>query len=425
MRGYDRSAVDQYTARVERDVARLVSERDKANAEIEILKTLVQQLRAEASELQGRPIQIDREALSDLGPMVTQMLTLAEKQAKTIVAHATQRAASREAEADKLLEDAREQVGRMTRDLETQLSLRRQTADKAHDERMAEAEANLAKVRQDVERIRAKADGDREQAEQAAKHLSEQNERQVERAKAEARALVDAAKNEAAKELAGKRAELEREIGERRTEAAQKIAALHAQAQLQADELHQQLAAQAAGHQKQMDILVEEINVQRQTLGELQADLTAADQRLAQSGQKQSSIDHEVAELQKRLSDVGQALETENQRLEQARKAGMAAEQHAREVRQRVQREAQRVAERAAAAVLAAAAIGAETGEFPQIEVEPTPDGNADAANGRPGGNGTPYPGGNGLPAQRGPRPGEGNGAPAGARDQRQPPPGN
>src|SRR5262245_58285232 len=122
LRGYDKSEVDKYTARVERDMARLAGERDRATAEVESLKNLVQQLRAEATELQGRPIQIDREALKDLGPMVEQMLTLAEKQAKTIVSHATQRAANREAEADRLLEEAREKAGQLTRDLETQLA---------------------------------------------------------------------------------------------------------------------------------------------------------------------------------------------------------------------------------------------------------------------------------------------------------------
>jgi chromosome segregation ATPase len=388
----------------------------------------VQQLRAEVAELQGRTIQIDRAAFSDLGPMVEQMLTLAEKQAAAIVGHATQRAASREAEADKLLNEARERAAHMTRDLETQLVLRRKTADKAHDDHKAAAEAELAQVRQEVERVRAKADSDREQAEQEAQRLAEQNERHVDRARAEARALVDAARTEAAQELASKRAELDREIGERRAEAAQKIAALHAQAQLQADELHKQLNAQAAAHQQQMDILSEKINAQRQTLGEIQAELAAADQRLAQSGHQQSTIDREVAQLQQRLGDVGQALETEIQRLEQARRAGAAAEQHAREVRLRVQREAQRVAERAAAAVLAAAAGGGETGEFPQIVLESGTDGNGDPNNGHPAergsANGTAYPAGNGLPVQRGPRPAPAVGTPApaaGPRDQRQP----
>ncbi len=433
LRGYDRSEVDQYTARVQHNLAMLVADRDRANAEIENLKTLVQQLRAELTESQGRTVQIDRAAFSDLGPMVEQMLTLAEKQAKAIVDHATQRAGSREAEADKLLNDARGRAAHMTRELETQLILRRKTADKAHDDHKAAAEAELAEIRQEVDRVRAKADSDREQAEQETQGLAEQNERHVERARAEARALVDAARTEAAQELAGKRAEMDREIGERRTEAAQKIAGLHALAQVQADELHRQLTAQAAAHQQQMDILSEEIKLQRQTLGGVQAELAAADQRLAQSGQQQATIDHEVAQQQQRLIEVGQALAAEIQRLEEARRAGAAAEQHARDVRIRVQREAQRVAERAAAAVLAAAAgAGTETGEFPQIVLEPgidrTADETADATNGHPAGrgagNGTAHPAGNGLPVQRGPRSAPATGAPkpsAGGFDQRHP----
>ena len=164
LRGYDRSEVDQYTARVQHDLARLVADRDRANAEIKDLKTLVQQLRTEVTELQGRPIQIDRAAFSDLGPMVEQMLTLAEKQAAAIVGprHAAG-GGTREAEAEQVLNEARERVEQMTRDLETQLIQRRKTADKAHDDYKAAADAELAKIRQEVERVRAKADTDREQ----------------------------------------------------------------------------------------------------------------------------------------------------------------------------------------------------------------------------------------------------------------------
>src|SRR5262245_30799915 len=110
LRGYDRSEVDQYMARVERDMATLVADRQRARAEVNELKTLVEQLRTEVTELQGRPIQIDRAAFSDLGPMIEQMLTLAEKQASAIVGHATQRAASREAEAEKVLTETRERT---------------------------------------------------------------------------------------------------------------------------------------------------------------------------------------------------------------------------------------------------------------------------------------------------------------------------
>jgi peptidoglycan DL-endopeptidase RipA len=418
LRGYDRSEVDQYMARVEHDMATLVADRQRARAEVDELKTLVQQLRAEVTELQGRPIQIDRAAFSDMGPMIEQMLTLAEKQASAIVSHATQRAASREAEAEKILNEAQERSTRLTRDLEAQLGLRRKTADTAHSERVAAADAEHTQIRQEIERLRAQLETDRAEAAKEAKNLADQNERHVERARTEARALVDAGRTEAAHEIASRRVEIEREIGERRAEAAQKIAALHAQAQLQADELHSQLTAQAAAHQQQMDILLEEIKVQRQTLAQIQSELNTADQKLAHSAQQQSSIDTEVAQQQQRLSELGQALSAENQRLEQARQAGLAAEQHAREVRQRVQREAQRVAERAAAAVLAAAAVGGETGEFPQIVLAPEPDAGAEAPNGHPAGqNGN----GNGVPLQRGPHPAAA-GAPAnGVREHRQP----
>jgi cell division septum initiation protein DivIVA len=78
-------------------------------------------------------------------------------------------------------------------------------------------------------------------------------------------------------------------------------------------------------------------------------------------------MDHEVVQLQQRLNEVGQALTVEHNRLDEARRAGDAAEQHAKDVRARVQREAKRVAEMAAAAVLAAAAGGVDTGEFPRV----------------------------------------------------------
>jgi hypothetical protein len=90
-------------------------------------------------------------------------------------------------------------------------------------------------------------------------------------------------------------------------------------------------------------------------------------------------MDHEVVQLQQRLNEVGQALIAEHNRLDEARRAGDAAEQHAKDVRARVQREARRVAELAAAAVLAAAAGGADTGEFPRVVLHSGADRTADS----------------------------------------------
>ena len=117
-----------------------------------------------------------------------------------------------------------------------------------------------------------------------------------------------------------------------------------------------------------MTILQEEIQAQRQTLGELQAELDAADAQLADSGRQQAAMNQDVVQLQQRINEAGQALTAEHQRLDDAKRAGDAAEQYAKDVRARVQREAKRVAELAAAAVMAAAAGGAtDTGEFPRL----------------------------------------------------------
>jgi cell division septum initiation protein DivIVA len=378
LRGYDKRQVDQYVSQVDSEIATLAAGRDRALREIKNLTAQLRQLQAELTELRERPVQIDRASFRDLGPMVDQMLALAEKQAGEIVSTTTQRAANREAEADKMLIEAREQAAQMLHILEGQLAARRTAADKAHEDRRAVAEAELAQIRELADKARAEGETAREQAEQEAHRTKEQNAQHVERARAHVDAMLEAARTQVEQELAQRRAELEREIGERRTEAAQKIAALHAQAQQQVDEVRRRINEHAAAHQQQLTILQEEIQAQRQTLAELQSEVDAADQRLGQSSQKQAAMDHEVVQLQQRLNEVGQALTVEHNRLDEARRAGDAAEQHAKDVRARVQREAKRVAEMAAAAVLAAAAGGADTGEFPRVVLPTGADRTAD-----------------------------------------------
>src|SRR3981189_2651076 len=139
LRGYDKRQVDQYVSQVDSEIATLVAGRDRALGEIKTLTAQLRQLQAELTEMRGRPVQIDRASFRDLGPMVDQMLALAEKQAGEIVSPPTQRAANREAEADKMLIEAREQAGQMLRILEGQLAARRTAADKAHDDRRAVA----------------------------------------------------------------------------------------------------------------------------------------------------------------------------------------------------------------------------------------------------------------------------------------------
>src|SRR5262245_9424216 len=81
LRGYDRQQVDQYLAHLDREIAKLSVERNRALGQVKDLTAEVQKLRAELGELQGRPPQLDKATFRDLGPMVDQMLVLAEKQA--------------------------------------------------------------------------------------------------------------------------------------------------------------------------------------------------------------------------------------------------------------------------------------------------------------------------------------------------------
>jgi peptidoglycan DL-endopeptidase RipA len=418
LRGYDKRQVDQYVSQVDSEMTKLAAERGRAFDEIKNLTAHLQQQQAELIALRERPVQIDRASFRDLGPMVDQMLALAEKQAGAILSTATQRAGNREAEADKTLSEAREQAAQMLRGLEGQLAARRTAADKAHEDRQAAAEAELAQIRELADKVRVEGEAARGQAEQDAHRIKEQNAQEVERARAEIDALLEKGRTQAEQDLARRQAELEREIGERRTEAAQKIAGLHAQAQQQADELRRRLNEQATAHQQQLAILQEEIQAQRQTLAGLQSELDGADQRLSQSGQKQAAMDHEVVQLQQRLGEVGQALSAAHNRLDEARRAGEAAEQHAKDVRARVQREAKRVAELAAAAVMAAAAGVTDTGEFPKIVLPAGPDRTTDRGaqphvdspapnQGAPSGDRGRAPHGNenGVAPQRGPQP--------------------
>jgi len=414
MRGYDKRQVDQFIAEVEHRLAALTHERDGALGEIRRLGAQTQSLQAELTELRERPVQIDRASFKDLGPMVEQMLSLAEKQAGTIIGGATQRASAREAEAERLLTEVRERSAKMSADLDAQLARRRADADQGFEQRRTAAEAEIAGLQEQLEKARGEAQAVREEAEQETQQIREQNARHVERARAEAEALIGAARKQAEQELGQQRAELTQEIDGRRTEAAQRIAALHAQAQQQADDLRRRMDEQTAGHHQQLTVLQEEIQAQRKTLTDLQSEVDAADALLAAGGQKKSAMDNEIKALQNQLGELGQALATEHQRLDEAKRAGEAAVQHARDVRARVRQEAKRVAELAAAAVMAAAADVSDTGEFPKVvpangdRAPRRVDGPAPSAQ-RPGGPGPqaqgPHAQGNGVPPQRAPHP--------------------
>ena len=108
MRGYDKRQVDQYMSRHDAELGALGSERERARAQMQAMAAQLQQLQAELTELrQHPPMQVDRASFRDLGPMVDQILALAEKQAAQITSSSKERAASREAEAEQALTDAR------------------------------------------------------------------------------------------------------------------------------------------------------------------------------------------------------------------------------------------------------------------------------------------------------------------------------
>jgi cell division septum initiation protein DivIVA len=349
LRGYDRRQVDQYVSQAATEISKLADDRELAFGQIQNLAVQLQRLQAELAELRQRPPQLDRASFRHLGPMVDQILALAEKQADAIINAAAQRAAEHQAEAEKVLAETHE----------------------------------LAAT------LRADGEAAQERAEQEAKRIDEQSAQQVEHARAEAEAMVEAARVqvqqevEAARvqtqqELAQWKANLEREIAERRTAAEleldrqrtaakQKNAALQAEAQQYSADLRRRIDEQAAAHQQQLTVVQEEIGARQQALAQLQTAQETAEQRLAQSHQERATADREVAQLAQRLGEVRQDLTAQINRLDEARQAADSAERHAVEVRARVQREAKRVADRAAAAVMAAAAISAETGEYRMV----------------------------------------------------------
>jgi peptidoglycan DL-endopeptidase RipA len=308
LRGYDKRQVDRYVAQVDGQISHLAAERDAALGQVQGLVSQLQHVQAELTDLHQRPPQVDRASFRDLGPMVDQILALAEKQAEAISGGAAQRAAELRGDAEKSLADAREQATGMLRDLEAELSARRTEAEKYYEEQ---------------------------------------------------RAAVD-------RDVTEQRAAVEAEMARQRTASEQHSAALVAEAQQYSTDLRQRADEQDSAHQQQLNAVQEEVRARRQALAQLQSEMDNAQQRLAQWRQEGATVEHEVAQLQQRLGEAREDLSAELSRLEEARTAADSADRHAKDVRARVQREAKRVADLAAAAVMAAAA-GGVTGEYPKI----------------------------------------------------------
>lgn len=354
LRGYDKRQVDHYVSQTASEISKLAAEREHAFGRLQNLAAQFQHLQAELTELRQQPPQVDRASFHHLGPMVDQILALSEKQAEVIINTAAQRVADHQAEAEKVLAETREQADKLRADGDAAQEHAEQEAKRINDEAAAMVEATRAQVQQEVEAARA----------QAQQELAQW-------------------KANAEREIAERRAAAEAELARQRTVAEQKNAALQAEAQQYSADLRRRAGEQAAAHQQQLIVVQKEIEVRQHALGQLQAALENAEQRLTQTRQKGAATDSEVNQLQQRLGEVREDLTAELARLEAAQRAAESAERHANEVRARVQREAQRVADRAAAAVMAAAAIGEETGEYRMVAVQPDANRAADEATDR------------------------------------------
>lgn len=155
LRGYDKRQVDRYVEQMDGALSTLTAERAQAAGQIQGLTTHIQRLQAELTELRQRPAQVDRASFRDLGPMVDQILALAEKQAAVITDSATQRANQLQGEAEKTLVEARDRTAQALRDLDEELAARRDEQEKAYEERRTAADAELAEIRERAERLRA------------------------------------------------------------------------------------------------------------------------------------------------------------------------------------------------------------------------------------------------------------------------------
>lgn len=151
LRGYDRRQVDLFVEQVEKEISTLAIERERALGQIQDLTTQLQQLQAELTELRQRPAKVDRASFRDLGPMVDQILALAEKQAEAITEAATQQADELRAEAERVLAEAREQAVQASRELEAELAARWSAAEQEITERRAAVEQDLNRQRATAE----------------------------------------------------------------------------------------------------------------------------------------------------------------------------------------------------------------------------------------------------------------------------------
>lgn len=158
LRGYDKRQVDHYVSQVDSELSALAAGRERAHRQARDLAARLELVQAELTELRQRPPEIARASFRDLGPTVDQILALAEKQAAEITDAAAQRAADHQAEAERVLADARQLADRLRADSEAAHERAEQEAQRIHEQSTqqladarAEAEALLDAAREQTQ----------------------------------------------------------------------------------------------------------------------------------------------------------------------------------------------------------------------------------------------------------------------------------
>lgn len=229
-----------------------------------------------------------------------------------------------------------------------------------------------------VDQIMALAEKQASEITDAAAQRAADQRAEAEQALLDAREQAEQTLRELEEELAARRAEQERFHEERRAAAEGELAdirdlaeRLRADGEAARESAHQEAEATRAQTQQELAELQasveQEVEERRQAMAQMQAELDAAQQQLAQTRHEQAGVEYEVSQVHQRLGDARQDLTAELSRLEEVRREADATERHAKAVRARVQRETKRMAELAAAAVLAAAEGGSETAEYPIV----------------------------------------------------------
>ena len=249
VRGYDKRQVDHYVSQVDGEMWRLANEREQARRQIQDLGAQLERLHAELTELRQRPPKIDRATVRDVGPMVDQILTMADKQAKALKDDATEWAGRRRSEAEKVLADARERADKLQADTRAAY----------------------------------------ERAEEEARQASEQSAQQLEQARAEAHRLLEEARAQAHQEVEAAREQTQQEVQARQ----QALSELHAVVEAAQQELAQARQEKTAAER--------EVGQLQQRYGEVREDLVAELNRLEEAKQASETAEQHAKQVRARV----------------------------------------------------------------------------------------------------------------------------